>query len=117
NRQIEFKDYEKDCQYFFFLNEVWKITAEGIEALSSLRVDRKVWEDKIIQHSPRRTDPMFRVFKDEKGELDIEILDKSDMFFRFLIQTSRIHWRKELEELLPTLPESKQVDYTIDNQF
>src|SRR5690606_4352996 len=116
-KELDFKDYEKTEQYFFFQNGVWLASKEGVRSLRPVEVNRRVWESKILKHSPRLLDPMFRIFKNEHGELDIEILDQSDMFFRFLIQTSRLHWRKELEENLIDLSEEDREKYIKENKF
>lgn len=116
-QELDFTDYDPDAQYLFFRNATWQVTKEGVKAMHPKDVTRKVWETKIQDHHVKVLDPMFRVTRDEAGEYDIEILDDSCMFFRFLIQTSRVHWRKELEENLATMPPEDQDAYRKSNLF
>src|SRR5690606_16408448 len=116
-REVNFTDYEQDCQYFFFANSCWLASKKGVEVLHPLKVNRKVWESKILKHTPTLMKPFFEVTRDKYDGLDIIIHNQEDMFFRFLIQTSRIHWRKELEENLHNLPEDEQEKYREENKF
>ncbi|SFD47683.1 hypothetical protein [Spirosoma endophyticum] len=96
----DFKTYGPDYQYIFFQKSAWKITAAGIAEEKAGSLDKVIWEHKVIQHKAKLMDEMFTISKTADGLWDIDIKDKSCMFFRFLIQTCRVHWRKELEERL-----------------
>ncbi|GHB63931.1 hypothetical protein [Persicitalea jodogahamensis] len=105
--ELDFVATGPDHQYLFFPNCTWKITPGAIEESKGLNTSKYVWEDKVISypakdkhHQPRikRKDPMLRIGRRGEGDYDIEILDDSCMFLRFLINTARVHWRKELEE-------------------
>jgi hypothetical protein len=96
----DFKTYGPDFQYLFFNQTAWKITAAGVTEEKAGKLDKVIWEQKVIQHKAELMKPMFQIKKDAAGAWDINITDKSCLFFRFLIQTARVHWRKELEERL-----------------
>lgn len=96
----DFKTYGPDFQYMFFSKSAWKITSEGVTEAKAGSLDKVIWEHKVIKHKAKLMPPMFDIKKDAEGAWDIDIKDKSCMFFRFLIQTCRVHWRKELEERL-----------------
>lgn len=96
----DFRTYGPDFQYMFFSKSAWKITAKGVTEEKAGTLDKVIWEHKVINHKAKLLPPMFEIRKDDAGGWDIQIKDKSCMFFRFLIQTCRVHWRKELEERL-----------------
>lgn len=102
--QGDFKTYGPDYQYIFFQKSAWKVTADGITEEKAGKLDKVIWEDKVIKHKAEVMKDMFKISKvtgsDGASGWDIDILDKSCLFFRFLIQTCRVHWRKELEERL-----------------
>jgi hypothetical protein len=103
---LDFHSYGPDHQYLFFPNCTWKVTGAGIEESKGLNTNKYVWEDKLITYpvkdnsSPRvkKLEPMFRTTRDDKGQYDIEVLSTECMFLGFLINTARVHWRKELED-------------------
>jgi hypothetical protein len=71
-----------------------------------------VWENEVIKPlcfdeegndlelEVKRTEPFFKIRKDEEGDLVIDILRNDNPFLNFLINTSRIYWRNELEDNL-----------------
>lgn len=103
--ELDFKSYGADFQYFFFPEHTWKITKTGIDEARGLVGGKYVWADKVIEY-PTKNNEKINVKKlkpfFEAQQIDdswhIKLLDKSCMFFRFIIQTARVHWRKELEE-------------------
>lgn len=115
---IDFTDYEKKAQYLFFENATWRITPTGVESFKPGDVDRKVWENELIPHQVKKLDQMFTITFNELSETyDIDIQDESCIFFRYLINTSRIHWRKELEEKMKGLNFEQMEEYRKLHQF
>lgn len=104
--ELDFTNCGQQFQYLYFPNCTWKVTSAGIEESKGLNTTNYVWEDKLITYPTkenrlprvRKLDPMFRIIKNEAGTWDIDILNKECMFFRFQINTARMHWRKELED-------------------
>jgi hypothetical protein len=95
--KLDFTDYDKHTQYLFFTNRTWKVTAAEITELKPIEVDRYVWQEEVIPHKVTKKDPPFRMkFDKEDNEYEIEILNTKSDFFKFLINTSRIHWKAEL---------------------
>lgn len=93
-RDIEFRDFEKDCQYMFFLNKTWKISKREIEEFKTGVVNRYVWDDEVIKHEVKKLDDFFKVeFHKDTDRFSIEILNTDCMLFRFLINTANMHWR------------------------
>lgn len=115
--QLDFKDNTVDMQYMFFPNTTWRITAEGVHQLKANDPKPMSWASKIIPHEVNKLDPMFTVTKDKNGRFDIEIHNDKCLFFRFLMQTSRTYWRKELEDNIDHLPEDEIQAYKKRNKF
>ncbi|WP_149525667.1 primase-helicase family protein [Sphingobacterium hotanense] len=113
----DFRDYDPWTQYMFFENTTWKITARGIDDVQSNKLEKMVWESKILKKKVRKLEPMFTVNKDDSGRYSIDIKNQDSMFFRFLIQTSRVHWRKELEDNIEHLSDEEIGAYRDNNRF
>lgn len=97
--QLDFTDYDKRSQYLFFNDRIWIVTGSGIEEKKAGEVEKYVWEEEVIDHKVRIKDPSFEISYDkDEEEFDIKALNTDSIFFRFLINSSRVHWRAELEE-------------------
>lgn len=115
--EIDFSDYTKDSQYFFFENRTVEVTKSLIKAHKLGEVQRYVWEDEVIKHRFKEQDPHFAVSRTPDGQWDIEVRKKDNVFLNFLINTCRIHWRKELEERTEDLKEAAQHKYQQEHKF
>ncbi|NQD71649.1 hypothetical protein HP439_13045 [Sphingobacterium shayense] len=116
-KQLDFKDNDVKSQYMFFENTTWRITPEGVHQLKPMEVDRMTWASKILPHKVSILDKMFTVTRDEHGRYDIDVHDDRCLFFRFLMQTSRVNWRTELEDNLQHLSAEEVEAYKIRNKF
>jgi hypothetical protein len=94
-KKIDFSDCDFDYQLLYFTNKVWKITKDSIVEHKPGEIPGAyVWEDKIIQHEVKvAKTPMFNITHNGK-KFDIEILKKDNHFLNYLINTSRMYWRK-----------------------
>lgn len=113
---LDFTDYSKEHQYFFFNNETWKITATNIEIKrnSQSTFNAYVWNDDIIQHNVKRLQDAFIItYNAALNEFDITIHHVHSKYFAYLINTSRIHWQREDAGLTD---EEKQ-EYWANNKF
>lgn len=117
NLKIDFTDADRETQYLFFSKKVWKITGTEITEYKQGEVDKFVWEDKIIDFPIRKEDPYFEVKKDQDGELDIIIKKNDCWFMNYLINTSRVHWKEELEEKFEGKPQKEADEYFKENKF
>lgn len=103
SKQIEFRNYTATSQMMFFPDCTWEITKDGITAFDKKQTDlgRFVWDTNVIGHKVRILPDMFdiEVKKDLSGEYhyDIVVKEHNSNMFRYLINTSRVHWRRELE--------------------
>lgn len=115
---IEFNDSDRSGQYFIFQNTTIEVNTEGIFQHKPGRVKRFVWEKDVIDRFFRPQDPAFTITYDEEYDRhDIEIHHYKDLFFNYLIQTSRIHWRKELEQDIRRLAPEDREKYIEENKF
>ena len=110
--ELDFTAFTPDSQLFFFRNGTANVTADSIDWKNKSQFDFSgyVWSDNVIQHDYRVHKPMFdvRVSKNEDGDFvySLDILDStSSKFFGYLINSSRLHWRKEMEERFGTQEE------------
>lgn len=115
--KVDFSAADKHTQYLFFTKKVVKITASEIKEFKQGEVEKYVWEDKIIDFNFKQTEAHFKIAPDADGNLDIEILKKDNPYFNFLINASRVHWRKELEESFENRPAKEAEVYFEKNRF
>lgn len=111
---IDFTDYTATSQYFFFKNKTVLVTKKGISYLDRNKTEVMCWEDAIIQKNIYSGDQQFKIYKDNNGNWDIEILRKDSHFLNYLINTSRIYWQKELESIKDKYAREK---YLNENRF
>lgn len=83
-------NYTFNSQYYCFKNAVVKITANGVEP--QRESECMFMEKSVISHTFRRLNPAF---SSDGTKIDITSIDSH--FFRYLISTSRIYWKKEFE--------------------
>ncbi len=117
---IDFKDNDAQNQYWFFNNGVLQINAKDITLHKEGMLPKMVWEEKIIDFPEEMSfnsfgeafqQKQFEIVKDKDGDDDIKILNTDNKFFNFLINISRMHWRKELEECFKNKPEKERLVY------
>lgn len=120
---LDFVYHDKKYQHFFFLNKTWRITAGEIIEYKPGEIPKMVWENRVIPHRVSKLDAPFEIIEvkhpDGSMDYDINILRQDCMFLNFLINTSRVHWRVELEErceeTYPLLADQKK--YREANKF
>lgn len=115
--EIDFTDNDEHRQYLFFQNGTLEVTADEIKIHPQGDIDRFVWERDVIEHDISRAKPAFTISKMPDGSYDIKVNHYDDLFFNYLIQTSRIHWRKELEVELSKKSAAEQEAYLSDHKF
>lgn len=97
---IESRHAAVNSQWFFFRNnQAARITKDGIEYERLDRTDKIVWSEQVIDHDLRPIKkPLFTAKQESKIDWSYtpsEDLSK-DIYHRFMWNTSRIHWKKEL---------------------
>ena len=119
---LDFDKADQHSQFFFFKNITCRVTADGIEAFQgrTASIDKYVWEENVIPHHIRIMENAFEITSSEhdgKWDFDIQVKSCRSNFFRYLINSSRMYWRKELEELTETMPTQEAEKYKRDHHF
>lgn len=101
---LDFTNYTAKSQLFFFPNKTIEVHDDGTITdyePGSDDLHNYVWQENVIPHHFKAMPDMFRIdrTKDDKAndKFDIEILNVESHFFGYLINTSRLYWRKEME--------------------
>ena len=115
--KLDFNTTGPDFQYFFFRNTVIKVLPNKLEAHRHGDGDIYAWEEKVYDFPFKPLDPIFEIKRDRNDELDINILNKDIMFLNFLINTSRMHWKKELEDSFSHDEQEKAAAYRVKHKF
>lgn len=127
---LDFKTYGKDYQYWFFPNVAWKITKDEIIQTKISEVEKLIWETDIKDKCQRvkKTDvPLIEInyTKDyltilksqEKSKIDefseidkyeLKINDKDFNYLKFLINTSRMYWKRQKDGIELSKTEQKE---------
>ena len=113
--QFHFSDNTHDSQYFFFENKAVQVKSNEVSVLNPKDVPF-IYPEKIVTPlNFKRLKPAFTgTFNAETQCIDnISIDNKNSHYFRYLINTSRIHWRREME----TGDREADKEYFSKNQF
>ena len=105
---LDFSSATATSQLFYFRNGAVLVTADKLTRLqpSQSANGHYVWENAVIQHDFRDMKPQFTETKDDKGNLHIAISpDAKSKLLRFLVNTSRLYWRKKDEQKIDLTPE------------
>lgn len=115
---IDFTDFDRDTQWLFFQNRTVKVTKDGIEDFRNGKADKFVWEEEVINHQFKLLPDFFKITLDEvNGKHDIDLKNQDCLVLRYLINTSRIYWREELERRMDGITESEREEYKAKYKF
>ncbi len=110
---IDFESSTKDSRTLFFQNVCCTVSNNydntktedgkdkdpkdvGIEITTKPNSGKYIWDTKIIPHRFTRLAPSF-TYNWEDNTLHINLDNNPSLFFRFLINASRLYWREETE--------------------
>lgn len=108
NDKVKFRNHTATSQFFRFDNESVEVTADEVRKCH----DFHIWDSDVCRHHFKRLEPSFTVSHTETST-DFTINDDSSMFFRFCINSSRLHWRKEFD----AAKEVGDTEYFNDRRF
>ena len=101
---LDFTNYTPTTQLFFFPGKTIEATPGGLieHQGGDGSLNHYVWEENVLPHRIKLLPPMFAVKRtdtvDGTPQFSITINDsESSPLFGYVINTSRTHWRKELE--------------------
>lgn len=86
-----------DSQYLFFKDKTWYITKNGVKEYKQGEVKSYVWKSDIIDFKPKVEENYFTITGNHKNGFDITINSTDCMYLNYLINTSRVFWKEELE--------------------
>lgn len=125
---LDFSNYTPQSQFFFFPNATVEVSND-IEVNGGFKIkDGKsdnfsnfVWKENVIDHKFKKAESMFKIKRiveeDRPPYFDIEILNVKSHFFGYLINTSRLYWKKETEDLFEGKPEEERIEYLNNHPF
>lgn len=99
---LDFKTHTENSQTFFFKNQFATVTPEKIELKPYREYKNYVWKDKILETNIHAEKPFFETYKDDAGNDRVNILRNDCQYMNYLVNASRVFWRKELELPLKT---------------
>lgn len=120
---LDFTSHTPHSQLFFFPQVSVEVRPDGMNEYkkSSTTLKNYVWEENVVPHNFRRLDDFFTVNRttDDDGHrhYDIEIKSVKSKFFAYLINTSRLYWRKELEYNFEEAKADERRTYHERNRF
>lgn len=105
---LDFSRATSTSQRFYFNNCWVEVTAEKVTTHRYTESDgHYVWQDSIIQHEYRTMPDMFTVTTDESGQYVVNVSADAGQsnLLKFLVNSSRLYWRKTDEGGLQLTPE------------
>lgn len=103
--ELDFSNADEKRQLFYFPGCSVEVSKEGCTVFKgklASELQHYVWEDKVIPHRFRQMDPFFSIsWSSEDGrnyDFDIKITDTKSKVLCYLINASRLYWRKEMED-------------------
>lgn len=101
---LDFSSYTSHSQLFFFSDVTIEVTGNGLteHKKQSSNLRNYVLQENVIPHKVSILPDMFEITRstDDNGRstFDITLKNVESKFFGYLINSSRLYWRKELEE-------------------
>ena len=83
-----------NSRILYFDNTAIKVTASGIETISTKNSTKHCWDKAIAPHRFKRIAPAFMLDKDDY----FSVQHTESKLFASLVNASRIYWRQEFEE-------------------
>lgn len=101
---LDFTSFDPKTQLFFFPNVCVKASGRQLEAIkkADFKFQNYVWEENVISHDLRLLDDFFTITRsmNEDGEttFSIKIYKVGSNLMGYMINSSRLFWRKEMEQ-------------------
>ncbi|SDM08185.1 hypothetical protein [Segatella bryantii] len=119
---ISFDSADSKTQRFYFPNGTATVSADEIHfvPINQINTESYVWKENVLKFSYRKLDQMFEITitTNDQGQPNFDIQIKNPyvcQFFGFLINSSRLYWRKEMEDGFANIDERKE--YASTHQF
>ncbi len=97
--QIQPMEPQADCEFFYFAEGYWKVSAHGVEQHKYASLPGMVWRHQVLNHisEPRPIADFIKVTKDEKADkwhLHISERAAECDFVKFMLNTCRLRWQE-----------------------
>lgn len=120
---LDFTSFDARTQFFFFPNVCVKASGQKLDVIKKqdFKFQNYVWEENVISHDFKLLDDFFTITRttDEDGQpqFSITINKVGANLMGYMINSSRLFWRKEME--LPFENESyeKKLEYQTRHRF
>ncbi len=122
---LDFTSCTPTTQMFFFPRKVVEATPDGLveHQGGDGTVHNYVWEENIIDHKVKLLPPMFTITRTPAADggrdrFDIEITGEvKSCMLGYTINSSRVHWRKEMEYNFADRDEAESKAYRASHKF
>lgn len=121
--ELDFTNNTENSQFFYFKSYSIEVTAKEIKRHDYRFADigHHVWESGVMQRNPSIKPDCFQIFNNgdmlKSEDYDITVNDTSSKYFSYLINSSRLYWRQELEYNLAGLSEEAVAQYREAHKF
>lgn len=96
---IDFTDNTQNSQMFFFKNVCINVFKDNIININHKEIKNYIWDTDIIKQNFKRIEPAFTFSFGKDEKIDFRIKNTNSHLFRYLINSSRMYWRTEFEEI------------------
>lgn len=120
---LDFTSYDSMSQLFFFPNVCVKVSGNRMEVTKKqdFKFQNYVWEENIVPHDFKLLDDFFTITKtiDENGEahFSININKIGSNLMGYVVNSSRLFWRKELEHQFAEGSMEEKAQYHREHRF
>lgn len=121
--ELDFTNNTERSQFFYFKNFSLEVTADEIKKHDYRFADvgHHVWENGVMQRNPTLKPDCFRIVNNgdmhKSEDYDITVTDTTSKYFSYLINSSRLYWRQELEYSLTGLSGDEADAYRAAHKF
>ena len=101
--EVKFKERERDCEYLYWKDKFWKITASEIKEMDYSQLHHFIWGNQKKEYNPPIMPDLWKVqqivdndeFKTVHYTISLTDEGKKCDFLRFLVNASNFTWRRE----------------------
>lgn len=105
---LDFTSFDSNSQLFFFPNVCVKATGSKLDVIKKqdFKFQNYVWDENVIGHDFKLLDDFFTVTRttddNGKAQFDIQVNKVGSNLMGYFINSSRLFWRKEMEQPFDT---------------
>lgn len=120
--ELDFTNYTASSQIFFFAGSSIEVTGSGFNEHrgTNTELSHYVWEKNVLQHRVKLLSPLFEITRHNGVDgptFDISVKSTASKVFDYIINSSRVYWREELEESLDALSHDEAEEYRRAHKF